>query len=158
MFDAIGGFLGSLYAGPMEHCPTCGHSRTTGLWLTVGFLGQAVFTARFLAQWIASEKRRDSVVPVIFWWLSLGGGFLLLNYSIHRQDPVIIVGQSMGVFIYVRNLMLVDKGRKRAAKQLRRAAEAAGDSNRIDAGTTQAGAGPHGASVGSRHAVESEQS
>ena len=99
------------------HCPTCGHARTTGMWLTIGFLGQAVFTARFLAQWIASEKRRDSVVPVVFWWLSMGGGLLLLAYATSRRDPVIMVGQSMGVFIYVRNLMLVAKGRKRAARR-----------------------------------------
>lgn len=96
-----------------EHCPTCGHARTTGMWLMIGFLGQAVFTARFLAQWIASEKRRDSVVPVVFWWLSMGGGLLLLAYAISRRDPVITVGQSMGVFIYIRNLMLVAKNRRR---------------------------------------------
>ncbi len=106
--------LGQVATG---HCPTCGHAQTTGLWLMIGFLGQAVFTARFLAQWIASEKRRDSVVPVIFWWLSLGGGMLLLAYATSRRDPVIMVGQSMGVFIYVRNLMLVAKGRKRAARR-----------------------------------------
>jgi lipid-A-disaccharide synthase-like uncharacterized protein len=106
-------------------CPSCGHEQTTGLWLMIGFLGQAVFTARFLAQWIASEKRRDSVVPVIFWWLSLAGGMILLSYAIHRQDPVITVGQSMGVFIYVRNLMLVAKGRRREARR-----QSAGDPDR----------------------------
>jgi lipid-A-disaccharide synthase-like uncharacterized protein len=109
--------LGQLGQTVAEHCPTCGHTRTTSLWLMIGFLGQAVFTARFLAQWIASEKRRDSVVPVIFWWLSLGGGMLLLAYAISRHDPVITVGQSMGVFIYVRNLMLVSKKRAREAKR-----------------------------------------
>ena len=101
-------------------CPTCGHATTTGLWLMIGFLGQAVFTARFLAQWVASERRRDSVVPVVFWWLSLAGGFILLSYAVHRRDPVIVVGQSMGVFIYVRNLMLVAKGRRRDARRLAR--------------------------------------
>ena len=104
-------------------CSTCGHAKATGLWLTIGFVGQAVFTARFLAQWIASEKQRNSVVPVVFWWLSMVGGMLLLSYAVSRQDPVIIVGQSMGVFIYVRNLMLVAKGRKRAEREARRAAE-----------------------------------
>lgn len=107
-------------------CPTCGHEATQSpvFWLVVGFLGQAIFTARFLAQWVASERRRDSVVPVIFWWLSLFGGLTLLCYALHRKDPVIIVGQSMGVFIYVRNLMLLAKGRRRAAKREARAAAA----------------------------------
>ena len=109
-----------LYTAGADHCPTCGHSRSNVMtWVMIGYLGQAVFTARFLAQWLASEKKRDSVVPVVFWWLSLAGGFLLLNYAIHRQDQVIIVGQSMGVFIYIRNLMLVSKGRKRAARKAR---------------------------------------
>lgn len=111
-------------------CPTCGHVQASSpmLWLVIGFLGQAVFTARFLAQWIASEKKRDSVVPVIFWWLSLVGGLTLLAYAVHRADPVIIVGQSMGVFIYIRNLMLVAKARRRAERQQARAATAAAGS------------------------------
>lgn len=103
--------------GPAEvlTCPTCGHAQAVSPlhWLVIGFLGQAIFSARFLAQWIASEKRRASVVPVVFWWLSLFGGLTLLSYAIHRLDPVIIVGQSTGVFIYVRNLMLVAQGRRR---------------------------------------------
>jgi lipid-A-disaccharide synthase-like uncharacterized protein len=82
-------------------------------WLTVGFLGQALFTARFLVQWMASEKERDAVVPVAFWWLSLIGGAALLAYAISRRDPVIVVGQSLGLFIYARNLMLIDKARRR---------------------------------------------
>lgn len=98
-------------------CPTCGHAQSTAVWLTIGFIGQAIFTARFLAQWVASERKRDSVVPVVFWWLSMFGGLTLLTYAIHRRDPVIIVGQSMGVFIYVRNLMLLAKGRRRAQKR-----------------------------------------
>jgi len=83
-------------------------------WQIVGFVGQGVFTARFLVQWVASEKKRDSVVPVAFWWLSLVGGLNLLIYAIHRQDPVFIVGQSMGMVVYVRNLMLVAKRKRRA--------------------------------------------
>ena len=82
-------------------------------WLTIGWLGQALFTARFLVQWVVSEKQRDAVVPVAFWWLSLLGGGALLSYAISRRDPVIVVGQSMGLFIYVRNLMLIDKARRR---------------------------------------------
>src|SRR5262249_39176322 len=95
------------------------------LWLTIGFLGQAVFTARFLVQWLASEREKDSVMPVAFWWLSLLGGLTLLTYAVHREDPVIIVGQAMGIFIYVRNLMLVAKGRRRVARHRARARSAA---------------------------------
>jgi lipid-A-disaccharide synthase-like uncharacterized protein len=76
-------------------------------WVCIGLGGQALFTARFLAQWIASERARRSVVPVVFWWLSIGGGLVLLAYAVHRHDPVFIVGQSMGVFIYARNLWLI---------------------------------------------------
>jgi lipid-A-disaccharide synthase-like uncharacterized protein len=64
-------------------------------------------------QWAASEKKGDSVVPVAFWWLSLLGGSSLLAYAIYRNDPVFIVGQGMGLFVYARNLMLVARRRKR---------------------------------------------
>jgi lipid-A-disaccharide synthase-like uncharacterized protein len=90
------------------------------LWLIIGFAGQALFTARFLVQWIASERKRDSVVPVAFWWLSLLGGVTLLSYASYRQDPVIIVGQGMGLVVYARNLMLVGKAKRRAARGHRR--------------------------------------
>ncbi len=86
-------------------------------WLAVGFLGQAFFTARFLLQWVASERKRDSVVPVAFWWLSLLGGGTLLAYAIFRRDPVIIAGQGMGLVVYTRNLMLLGKARRRALAQ-----------------------------------------
>jgi lipid-A-disaccharide synthase-like uncharacterized protein len=85
-------------------------------WLIIGFLGQALFTARFVVQWLVSERKRDSVVPVAFWWLSLLGGGALLSYAISRRDPVIMVGQAMGLLVYVRNLMLVNKARRRAAR------------------------------------------
>jgi lipid-A-disaccharide synthase-like uncharacterized protein len=81
-------------------------------WLVVGFAGQALFTARFVVQWIASERSCGSVVPVIFWWLSLAGGLALLSYAISRHDPVIVTGQALGLFVYVRNLMLVRKSRR----------------------------------------------
>src|SRR3954454_24995218 len=110
------------------------------LWLTIGFLGQAIFTTRFLVQWVASEKKRDSVVPVAFWWLSLLGGLTLLAYAVSRRDPVIIVRQSMGLFIYTRNLMLVGKARRRAARREHRAqaevipkTPSGGKSHRVDA-------------------------
>jgi lipid-A-disaccharide synthase-like uncharacterized protein len=76
-------------------------------WLLVGFAGQALFFGRFLVQWLQSEKQRRSVIPVAFWYMSLGGGLLLLAYSIHRGDPVFIAGQTVGAFVYVRNLMLL---------------------------------------------------
>jgi lipid-A-disaccharide synthase-like uncharacterized protein len=90
------------------------------LWLIIGFAGQALFTARFLVQWVASERKRDSVVPVAFWWLSLLGGLTILSYASYRQDPVIIVGQGMGLVVYARNLMLVGSARRRAARRRRR--------------------------------------
>jgi lipid-A-disaccharide synthase-like uncharacterized protein len=89
-------------------------------WLVVGFTGQLLFTARFLVQWLASEKKRDSIVPVAFWWFSLMGGVTLLSYAIYRRDPVIILGQGMGLVVYVRNLMLLEKAKRRAAKLQRR--------------------------------------
>ncbi len=81
-------------------------------WLLVGLLGQGLFTARFIVQWLVSERKGDSVVPVTFWWLSLLGGGALLSYAISRHDPVIIVGQVMGLLVYVRNLMLVAQARR----------------------------------------------
>ncbi|GIX33478.1 MAG: lipid A biosynthesis protein [Lysobacterales bacterium] len=79
----------------------------TLLWIIIGFIGQALFSARFLVQWWASERAGRSVVPKAFWILSLGGSLVLLSYAIHREDPVFIVGQSMGFLIYLRNLQLL---------------------------------------------------
>lgn len=90
------------------------------IWLAIGFSGQALFTARFLVQWAVSEKKRDSVIPVAFWWFSLAGGLTLLCYAVHRRDPVIVLGQAMGLVVYVRNLMLVAKAKRRATKRLKR--------------------------------------
>ncbi len=81
-------------------------------WVILGFCAQALFAARFLVQWIASEKRKESYIPVIFWYFSLSGGLLLLIYAIHRKDPVFILGQSTGVIIYARNLSFIYKKRK----------------------------------------------
>ena len=77
------------------------------LWLAVGLLGQALFSARFLVQWIASERRKRSVVPHAFWYFSIGGGLTLLAYAIYRRDPVFIVGQGAGLFVYARNLWFI---------------------------------------------------
>jgi lipid-A-disaccharide synthase-like uncharacterized protein len=81
--------------------------KPTNLWLMVGFAGQALFTMRFVVQWIQSERLRRSVIPVAFWYFSLAGGVTLLAYALHRRDPVFIVGQAAGVFIYLRNLYLI---------------------------------------------------
>src|SRR4029450_1122856 len=80
---------------------------TDQLWLGIGFLGQAFFSARFLVQWIASERPRKSGVPRYFCHLSLGGGATLLPYAIHRWDPVFMVGQAAGLFVYARNLYFI---------------------------------------------------
>ncbi|TNC49442.1 hypothetical protein FHG66_11130 [Rubellimicrobium rubrum] len=77
------------------------------LWLALGILGQALFSARFLVQWLASEARKESVVPPAFWWLSLAGGSVLLAYAIWRQDPVFVLGQGFGLLVYGRNLALL---------------------------------------------------
>lgn len=84
----------------MEHDP---------LWLVIGFGGQALFSMRFIVQWLKSERVKKSVIPLAFWYFSLGGGVLLTAYAIHRGDPVFIVGQSLGLFIYLRNLWLIYK-------------------------------------------------
>ncbi|MFZ5462352.1 MAG: lipid-A-disaccharide synthase N-terminal domain-containing protein [Pseudomonadota bacterium] len=76
-------------------------------WLIVGFLGQGLFSARFILQWLKSERLGRSVIPVAFWYLSIAGGGVLLAYAIHRADPVFIVGQAAGLFIYLRNLYFV---------------------------------------------------
>jgi lipid-A-disaccharide synthase-like uncharacterized protein len=81
------------------------------VWLVVGLLGQACFSARFLVQWIASERRRASVVPVLFWYFSVAGGVVLLAYAIHRMDPVFILGQGFGLLVYARNLYFIARGR-----------------------------------------------
>ena len=77
------------------------------LWILVGLLGQLFFTSRFLVQWIASERAGRSIVPQVFWLFSLAGGVLLLVYALWRRDPVFIAGQSAGLVVYLRNLMLI---------------------------------------------------
>lgn len=85
------------------------------IWLAVGFVGQALFSMRFLAQWLSSEREGRSVVPVSFWYFSAAGGVTLLTYAVYRNDPVFIVGQLTGLFIYGRNLHLIVTERRRAA-------------------------------------------
>ncbi|MGL6111137.1 MAG: lipid-A-disaccharide synthase N-terminal domain-containing protein [Rubrivivax sp.] len=94
------------------------HSISVPEWivLAVGFAGQALFSARFLIQWIASERSRKSVVPVLFWYLSLGGGLTLFIYALYREDPVFMIGQGFGLIVYVRNLRLIRHEKKAAAR------------------------------------------
>lgn len=80
---------------------------TTLVWLGIGFLGQILFGLRLLIQWLVSEKEKKSVIPLTFWYFSIGGSVILLTYAIHQQDPVFIVGQSFGLFVYFRNLCLI---------------------------------------------------
>jgi lipid-A-disaccharide synthase-like uncharacterized protein len=78
-------------------------------WLAIGLTGQLMFSARWILQWLASEKVRKSVVPTTFWYFSLVGGLMVLSYGIHKADPVIILGQ-FGIFIYARNIYLLLRG------------------------------------------------
>jgi lipid-A-disaccharide synthase-like uncharacterized protein len=82
-------------------------------WLLIGFGGQVVFMGRFVLQWFASERRRRSVIPVSFWYLSVAGALILLAYAVHRRDPVFTAGQGLGIAIYLRNLQLVRAERAR---------------------------------------------
>lgn len=75
----------------------------------LGLLGQILFFSRFLVQWVASEKKGRSTIPLSFWYFSIGGGFLLLIYAMWRRDPVIMLGQLVGLFVYVRNLTLIHR-------------------------------------------------
>ena len=77
--------------------------------LIIGFTGQGLFASRFIVQWIYSEKKGESTIPIIFWYLSIFGGIGLLTYALFRKDPVIIIGQLFGIFIYLRNLILIYK-------------------------------------------------
>lgn len=108
-------------------------------WLVVGLAGQLTFGARFLVQWLVSERRGRSVIPIAFWWLSLLGGLVLFSYAVHRRDPVFIIGQAFGLVVYARNLVLIRR-RARRARRLQAtharppvaAAAAAGGADTVD--------------------------
>ncbi len=100
---AVGGYLHDVFVTRMDW------------WVLLGFVAQAFFTARFAVQWIVSERAGKSVVPLSFWWLSIGGGVLLLAYALYRRDPVFIAGQGFGVFVYARNLFIRSCARRRSA-------------------------------------------
>ena len=78
-------------------------------WLLLGCLGQGLFTARFLFQWLATERSGATVVPRVFWWLSLSGGVAMLAYALSRRDPVVAFGQTVGLVVYARNLVIASR-------------------------------------------------
>lgn len=101
--SAVGGYLHDVFVTNLDW------------WVLLGFVAQAFFTARFAVQWIASERAGKSVIPLAFWWCSIGGGLLLLLYALYRKDPVFIAGQAFGVFVYLRNLYFVLRDRRTEA-------------------------------------------
>jgi|SRR5581483_6001824 len=93
--NVVGGYLHDVFVTNLDW------------WVLLGFVAQAFFTARFLVQWIASERAGRSVIPISFWLFSIGGGALLLIYALYRKDPVFIAGQAFSFFVYSRNLFFV---------------------------------------------------
>ena len=89
-------------------------------WLAFGLIAQLFFTARFLVQWIARERAGNSVVPIAFWFCSMGGGLMTLIYGIVKREPIIIIGQLLANIIYIRNIMLIWKNRGSGSKTLDR--------------------------------------
>ncbi len=85
------------------------------VWVIIGLGGQVLFSLRFLLQWLSSEREGRSVIPVVFWYFSIGGSLVLLSYAIHKLDPVFILGQSAGLLIYTRNLVLIRREKTQAA-------------------------------------------
>ena len=97
--QAVGSYLHEVFIGNLD-------------WgILIGYVAQALFAMRFVVQWIASERVGRSVIPTTFWFFSIGGGLMLLGYAIHRRDPVFIIGQAFGVFVYLRNLYFVLRDR-----------------------------------------------
>jgi lipid-A-disaccharide synthase-like uncharacterized protein len=92
---SVGGYLHDVFIGTVDYG------------ILVGYVAQAMFAMRFVVQWIASERAGKSVVPTAFWVFSIGGGLMLLGYALYRRDPVFIIGQAFGVFVYLRNLQFV---------------------------------------------------
>lgn len=112
MDQGAGYFLGHLLEKWSSYFS--GMSSLDFTWLVIGLLGQTLFMMRFIVQWIHSEKHKKSLIPVSFWYLSLLGGLVVLAYGIHRFDPVIIMGQLPGTFVYLRNLILIRREQNNA--------------------------------------------
>jgi lipid-A-disaccharide synthase-like uncharacterized protein len=100
---AVGGYLHDVFVTRLDW------------WVILGLVAQGLFTMRFVIQWIASERVGRSVIPLAFWWFSVGGGLLLLVYALYRKDAVFILGQTFGVFVYLRNLYFVLRERRQKA-------------------------------------------
>jgi lipid-A-disaccharide synthase-like uncharacterized protein len=83
-------------------------------WVIIGLFGQSLFMMRFVVQWIASERVKQSIVPETFWYFSLGGGIILFLYALHQQDIVFTLGQGLGIFIYLRNLFFIHRNKRGA--------------------------------------------
>src|SRR5829696_3926663 len=106
LFSGLGGYLHEVFLVKFDG------------WVALGFVAQAFFTMRFVVQWIASERARRSVIPVAFWFFSIGGGTLLLIYALYRKDPVFIAGQALGLLVYTRNLyFIIVNGRQSSVKE-----------------------------------------
>ena len=82
------------------------------VWIAIGFVGQFLFMMRFLWQWVQSERQRRSIIPIAFWYFSLAGGMTLFAYAVHRRDPVFITGQSLGLLVDTRNLLLIGREKR----------------------------------------------
>jgi len=91
---------------------------TETFWVILGITAQLLFSARFLVQWIVSEKEKKSVIPVIFWYFSIAGSGLLLLYAIYRRDPVFILGQSTGIIVYSRNLYFIYREKRKSIETM----------------------------------------
>ena len=101
--------IGSFLHKTIPFMPASISENPATLMVIVGFGGQFLFAMRFIIQWIKSEGEKKSVIPLAFWYFSLGGGFVLLLYALWRRDPVIICGQGLGLFIYARNLYFIHR-------------------------------------------------
>ncbi|MCA9471044.1 MAG: lipid-A-disaccharide synthase N-terminal domain-containing protein [Nitrospirales bacterium] len=86
---------------------------TEVIWVTIGFFGQSLFFCRWVLQWVVSERKNESSIPIPFWYMSLVGSLIVLCYAIYRKDPVFIAGQSVGAVVYLRNLVLIHRAQKR---------------------------------------------
>lgn len=116
MDQGLGFFLGHLLEKWQAYFT--GMSSGDLTWLGIGLIGQTLFMMRFIVQWLHSEKHKKSLIPVSFWYLSLSGGLIVLAYGIHRIDPVIVLGQLPGTFVYARNLVLIRREHRDALAQI----------------------------------------
>ena len=105
-------YIGYILTGLFPFLPDSLATKPEQLMLIIGFAGQGLFAMRFIIQWLKSEGEGRSVIPLAFWYFSIGGGLVLFLYALWRQDPVIICGQGLGLFIYLRNLFLIFKERR----------------------------------------------